>query len=93
MNRLDLSLHALREFKLPISRNSRALSCLTDTIAEALIQGNRVEIRGFGVFEVRDHNKRVSRNPRNGKSLSIPPRRLPHFKTAARLERRLSGKV
>jgi integration host factor subunit beta len=49
-------------------------------MAEALNDGHRIEIRGFGSFQVRDYDGYLGRNPRSGESVNVPPKRLPFFK-------------
>ena len=50
------------------------------SMSDALEQGQRIEIRGFGSFGVTRRNPRLGRNPRTGQSVAIPERRVPHFK-------------
>ncbi|GAB4399704.1 MAG: integration host factor subunit beta [Rhodoferax sp.] len=57
-----------------------AVKTILDAIGDALVRGQRVEIRGFGSFSVNDRPARQGRNPRSGQSVSIPRRRVPHFK-------------
>ncbi|MEW6427969.1 MAG: HU family DNA-binding protein [Thermodesulfobacteriota bacterium] len=57
----------------------QAIDIILDSIAEGLAQGQRVEIRGFGSFSVRERQSRITKNPRTGKEMSIPARRNLHF--------------
>ncbi|SCZ01414.1 integration host factor, beta subunit [Microvirga guangxiensis] len=50
------------------------VNAILDTIASALAQGGRVELRGFGAFYVRQRNARMGRNPRTGAAVSVPRR-------------------
>ena len=54
-------------------------------IGEAVADGNRVEIRGFGVFSRHDLSERRGRNPRTGESLIVPPKQTIHFKPGKEL--------
>lgn len=47
-----------------------------------LVDGGRVEIRGFGVFSTRSRIARVGRNPKTGESVAVPATRVPHFKVS-----------
>lgn len=58
---------------------SQAVDLILETIADALATGNRVEIRGFGSFSVRQRKARKTKNPRTGKLMEIPPRKTLHF--------------
>jgi integration host factor subunit beta len=49
-------------------------------LAEALVRGHRIEIRGFGSFSINRRPPRLGRNPRSGESVQIPEKRVPHFK-------------
>ena len=57
-----------------------AVKTLLDAVGDALVQGNRIEIRGFGSFSVNRRLPRMGRNPRSGASVAIPEKRVPHFK-------------
>lgn len=57
----------------------QAVDVILETITEALANGHRVEIRGFGSFSVRSRRARVTKNPRTGKIMDIPPRKNLHF--------------
>ena len=56
-----------------------------DNIAEALTRGDKVELRGFGSFRIRQRNSRKGRNPKTGDSVSVPEKRVPFFKVGKRL--------
>lgn len=54
--------------------------CLIGMLSDALATGNRVEVRGFGVFSTRYRPPRLSRNPRTGAPIALPARHAVHFK-------------
>ena len=56
-----------------------ALDIMLETIAAALSENRRVEIRGFGSFSVRQRKARITKNPRTGTIMNIPPRNTLHF--------------
>jgi len=58
-------------------------------IQTALAQGNRVEIRGFGTFALIYRSPRIGRNPKTGKSVSVPEKWVPHFKAGKTLRERV----
>ena len=58
-------------------------------IGTALAQGDRVEIRGFGSFSVRERDAREARNPKSGEVVEIPSRKTPFFKTGKELRERV----
>ena len=60
-------------------------------ITDALAQGNRVELRGFGAFSVKKRDGRIGRNPRTGESVAVEEKHVPFFKTGKLLRDRLNG--
>jgi len=60
-------------------------------MAEALSESDRVEIRGFGSFSVRDYDSYTGRNPRTGEKLDVRAKRAPFFKPSRELLGRLNG--
>ena len=60
-------------------------------LTTALAEGNRVEIRGFGAFSVRNRKPRVAINPKNKNRVQIPSKNIIHFKTGKELHNRLNG--
>ena len=66
------------------------VNAILDTVADALAQGDRVELRGFGVFTAKRRGARVGRNPRSGAVVAVPERVFPMFKTSREMLRRLN---
>lgn len=62
-----------------------AVKAILDAIAEALVHGHRVEIRGFGSFSISHRAPRIGRNPRSGERVEIAEKRVPHFKSGKAL--------
>ncbi|WP_022710698.1 MULTISPECIES: integration host factor subunit beta [Pseudochrobactrum] len=62
-----------------------------DEITEALAEGNRVELRGFGAFSVKNRPARNGRNPRTGESVDVEEKWVPFFKTGKELRDRLNN--
>ncbi len=69
----------------------RIVSAVFDEITEALARGDRVELRGFGAFSVKQRDARTGRNPRTGESVEVPEKRVPFFKTGKDLRDRMNG--
>jgi len=61
-----------------------------DQIATALAHGERVELRGFGAFRVKQRNARIARNPMTGETVRVDEKALPFFKTGNKLRVRLN---
>ncbi|MGI9439568.1 MAG: integration host factor subunit beta [Parvibaculales bacterium] len=60
-------------------------------ITEAMVRGDRVELRGFGAFSVKQREARIGRNPRTGESVAVSKKCAPFFKTGKDLRARLNG--
>jgi integration host factor subunit beta len=68
----------------------RIVATVFEEISAALARGDRVELRGFGAFSVRQRDARTGRNPRTGDEVTVPDKAVPHFKTGKELRERLN---
>ncbi len=68
----------------------RVVNAILDEIVDGLAQGRRVELRGFGVFTVRQRKPRTSRNPSTNETVEVPAKKAPHFKAGKELHERLN---
>ena len=68
----------------------RLVGTILDEIGAALEQGDRVELRGFGAFSVRQRKARVGRNPRTGASVQVAEKKVPFFKMGKGMRERLN---
>ena len=68
----------------------KVVNAILEEIIEALRQGGRVELRGFGAFTARRREAHNGRNPRTGAAVSVPLRALPFFKTGKEMRQRLN---
>lgn len=68
------------------------VNAILDEITDALANGNRVELRGFGAFSVKNRPARTGRNPRTGASVQVDEKWVPFFKTGKDLRERLNKK-
>ena len=68
------------------------VNAILDEVTEALMRGDRVELRGFGAFSVKKRDSRVGRNPRTGETVHVEEKYVPFFKTGKLLRDRLNGK-
>ena len=62
-----------------------------DEISDALSRGDRVELRGFGAFSVKERDSRKGRNPRTGETVEVESKKSPYFKTGKELRDRLNS--
>ena len=64
----------------------KAFSAVVSTITDALVSGEKVQIVGFGTFEVRDRKEKLSKNPQTGEAIKIPASKAPKFKAGKALK-------
>ena len=68
----------------------RIVNTIFDTITNALIEGNRVELREFGVLSVRTRKARTGRNPKTGASVQVVEKKVPFFKAGKAVKKALN---
>lgn len=77
--------------ELPATDLERVVNAVFDEMTSALAGGNRVELRGFGAFSVRERGAKTGRNPRTGESVQVPPKKVPFFKCGKELRERVNS--
>jgi integration host factor subunit beta len=91
MNKSDLiSLLATRE-NLTEVQAARIMKLIFDGFKDALVKGDRIEIRGFGSIVMREYRTYTGRNPKTGDKVEIKPKRLPYFKVGKELKEKVNG--
>ena len=86
MTKSELIDAVARRSKITKSRAEQVVNCVFDSMTTALERGEGIEIRGFGSFTVRQYKPYNGRNPRTGKSVPVPEKRLPFFKVGKELK-------
>jgi integration host factor subunit beta len=76
--------------KLPKGRAELLVNIIFDSMEASLRKGERIEIRGFGSFEIREYRAYEGRNPRTGDAVAVKPKRLPFFKVGKELKERVN---
>jgi len=69
------------------------VNSIFDAIRDALAAGEKVELRGFGSFKVRQRRSRDGRNPKTGEPVHVPPKTVPYFKPGKDLRERVNGET
>lgn len=93
MNRSDLAKKMASQFShLPKKTSDQAVALLLDALAGQLGRGGRIEIRGFGAFDVTFRRSRVARNPKNGQVVMVQPKAVPTFKAGRDLRERVDAR-
>jgi integration host factor subunit beta len=91
MTKSDLIEKVAAQLNLPKGKAELIINCIFDSMEEALKQGQRIEIRGFGSFEIRKYKAYEGRNPRTGDPVGVNPKRLPFFKVGKELKERVNA--
>ena len=61
-----------------------------DSIVDSLRDGEKIELRGFGSFRIRQRGARIGRNPKTGEKVQVPPKKIPYFKPGKELRELLN---
>lgn len=86
MNKTELVAAAAEQTGMTKKDTEKALNAAFDVIASALSKGEKVQVSGFGIFEVKEREARMGRNPRTGESMEIAASRTPTFKASKTLK-------
>ncbi len=86
MNKTELVAAVAQKSGLTKKDAERVVNATLDTIVENLQNGEKVSLSGFGIFEVKDREARIGRNPRTKEAIEIPATRLPAFKASKTLK-------
>jgi integration host factor subunit beta len=87
-----INLLAERQQDLVLRNIESGVKGLLDQMVQALAEGRRIEIRGFGSFSLHYREARMGRNPRTGESVALPSKQVPHFKAGKALRERANYK-
>ncbi|MCF3941646.1 HU family DNA-binding protein [Oceanobacillus alkalisoli] len=86
MNKTDLINAVAEQTELSKKDATKAVEAVFDTVMDSLKQGEKVQLIGFGNFEVRDRAARKGRNPQTGEEIEIPASKVPAFKPGKALK-------
>src|SRR5512138_2084694 len=86
MTKADLVEEVSRVTELTRKDSEVIVDTLFDSVIKALKAGDKLEVRGFGSFRVRQRNARVGRNPKTGEKVEVPAKRVPYFKPSKELK-------
>lgn len=89
MNKLELISTLKERTNLTKSEAAEIVRIFFDSLSEAFVKGERVEIRGFCSFHIKEYQSYTGRNPKTGEKVTIPPKRLPFFKCGKELKERV----
>lgn len=86
MNKSELVKTLAEEHNLSQDEAIMVVNTFFDSVRDALVEGDRVEIRGFGSFKVKEYKGYVGRNPKTGDSVKVAPKRLPVFRAGKEMK-------
>src|SRR5437868_14498793 len=86
MTKADLVERVAREAEMTKKDAEQLVEIIFDSITDTLNKGEKIELRGFGSFRVRERNSRKGRNPKTGDSVAIPAKRVAYFKPGKELK-------
>ena len=91
MNKTELVANVAEKAGLTKKDAEKALTAVLESVQQALIEGDRVQLIGFGTFEVKARAARMGRNPQTGKNMEIPASKAPVFKAGKALKDAVNG--
>jgi integration host factor subunit beta len=86
MTKADLVEEVAKVTELTRKDSEVIVDTMFESVIKALKSGDKLEVRGFGSFRVRQRNARVGRNPKTGEKVEVPAKRVPYFKPSKELK-------
>ena len=85
MNKTELIAAAAEQAGMTKKDSERCINAAIDAITASLVKGEKVQLSGFGTFEIKEREARLGRNPRTKEEIEIPATRVPQFKASKAL--------
>ena len=92
MTKADLVEKVADTLKLTKKETDAIVGIIFQSIRDSLSKGDKVELRGFGSFRIRDRNARTARNPKSGERVEVPAKKVPFFKAGKALREMVDEK-
>ena len=89
MTKKDIVLKVSDEANLKQIDVKKVVQKTLDCITEALVRGEKIELRNFGVFKIKQRKSRTGRNPRTGQAVPVPPRKVVIFKPGLEMKKKV----
>ena len=89
MNKSELIEKLAERSGLNVMQAEEIVNLIYNKMRDTLVNGGRIEIRGFGSFVVKEYEAYQGRNPKTGEKISVPPKKLPFFKVGKELKERI----
>jgi integration host factor subunit beta len=91
MNKSELVAALAQKKNLSFTKAESIISTIFESMADTLISGGRIEIRGFGSFVVKEYDAYTGRNPATGIAIKVKPKKLPFFKVGKDIKVRVES--
>ena len=91
MNKSELIKALADQANISLDEATLVVNTFVDSMKDSLLEGGRVEIRGFGSFKVKEYGSYAGRNPRTGEKVAVEPKRLPFFRAGKELKEYLNA--
>jgi integration host factor subunit beta len=93
MTKAELVDEVARSTQLTKKHAEVIVNAVFESIVDSLKDGEKIELRGFGSFRIRERNSRVGRNPKTGDRVKVPSKRVPYFKPGKQLKELLNDRL
>ncbi len=89
MKKSDIVTILAEEMNISQKKSAEIVDFIFEKMKKAILNGDRIEVRGFGSFHVKSYKPRKGRNPKTGEIIDVPPKKLPFFKVGKDLKKKL----
>lgn len=93
MNKSELIERMAEKSGINVMQSEEVVNLIYKKMRDTMVNGGRIEIRGFGSFVVKEYQAYQGRNPKTGEKISVPPKKLPFFKVGKELKERIDQSV
>lgn len=91
MNKSELIKALADDARMPLEESAIVVNTFVECMQDALLDNDRVEIRGFGSFKIKEYPGYAGRNPKTGANVTVAPKRLPFFRAGKELKEFLNA--
>lgn len=91
MNKSELIEQLAINKDIPNKRAEEVVNLIFSSMTDAMVKGDRIEIRGLGSFVIKDYDTYTGRNPKTGEPIKVSPKKLPFFKVGKELKEMVLG--
>lgn len=91
MNKSELVEQLANKKDIPVKRAEEVINLIFSAMTDAMVRGDRIELRGLGSFVIKEYGTYTGRNPKTGEPINVCPKKLPFFKVGKELKERVLG--